>query len=228
MWHLLFHLIRPLLFPEKDANGEKKEASFISISDPKKFIGYLHKVGYFKYTNASKIAILEESFRVSLMLNKGLMGVDDTHTGIPYDYRIYALNAEELSEKGGFIASLRPLKKTFEKLMIPMIWTNESLIVENNRMTYRISLNGKEYIIYDGSRDFPLRAAITKLKTVQMLNDQLKMSGSDERIYLLSSAKYGRIIFLTKKMQNYIAAILKNENIRPMDTKLWAKWNQLT
>jgi len=227
MWHLLLHLIRPLLSAAKDELAERNEENFVHVVNPKKFIGHIGKMGYFKYADITRIPELENSLTWSLVENRGLTSIADKNSGTPYDYRIYEFNAQNLLEKGGVISVVKPLKKTFDKLMIPLLWTNESVTFNKDETEYRISLNGKEYPLYKGSRDSAKRAGLIKSKVVDMLNDQLKISGSDERIYLTSTINEGRIVFLTKKMYSYISEVIKNRHIKPMDVKAWSMWNQL-
>lgn len=227
MWHLLIHLIRPLLNAARAEYSQTKEADFGNVVEPGKFIGYISKMGYYKYADSSKLPELQRVLSFSLVQNNGFSTLYDRAGGFPLDYRLYNLNGEMLLEKGGVITALKPLKRTFDKLEIPMLWTNESVTFVNDQMEHWIALNGKDYLLYKGDRNAVKRAGLMKMKVVEMLNDQLRISRSDEQLYLISSVKEGQVIFLTKKMYKYIFEVVKNKHVRPLELNMWGMWNQL-
>jgi hypothetical protein len=88
-------------------------------------------------------------------------------------------------------------------------------------LDHRITLNGKEYILFDnwegyGWGESPQRFA-------GMINDQLALQQSPERLYLIQGGNDGRGVFLTPEQYELVSPLIDNLNERPLPTKKWCE-----
>ena len=58
-----------------------------------------------------------------------------------------------------------------------------------------------------------------------MINDQLAILGSDERLYLINGGNDGRAVFLTERLRTLISGFIKDQGERPMDVEEWCRVN---
>lgn len=60
-----------------------------------------------------------------------------------------------------------------------------------------------------------------------MLNDQLSLQGSNERVYLISGGNDGSLVFLTSEQYSYIRQVLSDEEFTPLSVEEWCKRNKI-
>jgi len=206
--------------------ASNRNESFTHMVNPEIFLAQITKLDYFKYSDKKDTSLIYEALNNSLIKNKGLEAAYFEGTIIPMDYRLYPLNENDLTEKGGLSKSLKLIKHTFNKLSIPFLYTNESMKIDGNQIVCRIDVNDKEYIFFAGKDSIKKNGIVLK-NLADMLNDQLLINKSNERVFLISKQENGHIIFLTKELQKNIDLVIKNKNIQPLYPTMWAKWNQL-
>jgi hypothetical protein len=81
-------------------------------------------------------------------------------------------------------------------------------------LNHTITINNKKYIIFEKFKGYGWGEAAQRFADI--INDQLQLQGSAERIYLASGGNDGRAIFLTENQFNLLDPVLKGENDRPL------------
>lgn len=165
----------------------------------------LEALGYYKYANPDKVAELKTDLVNSFKKYKIVSTVMDDKTLFPYDYRLYFCDGEALFEEGGLEDYLGYAKHAFEKRGLKFDWSNEVSEEKDNHLNHRISVNGKEYVAFEGSMELMDIWGVAQLNFYRLLNDQLEMQGSNERVYPISGGEDGQFIFLTPELFDYIS-----------------------
>jgi hypothetical protein len=184
-----------LLFPAKESNENGADV-----------VQKLEELGYFKYTDAKRIGDLKADLIKSFDQYKVLSTLSDYETLLPCDYRLYFCDGEALFEIGGLEEYLGYAKHAFEKRGLRLEWSNEVSEEKGNHWDHRITVNGKEYIAFKGTMERMDIWGIAQLNFYRLLNDQLEIQGSDERVYPISGGEDGQYVFLTTELFDYISA----------------------
>ncbi|WP_100615528.1 hypothetical protein [Confluentibacter citreus] len=190
----------------------------------------LEALGYYKYANPDKVAELKTDLVNSFNKNKIVSTVIDDKTLLPYDYRLYFCDGEALFEEGGLEDYLGYAKHAFQKRGLKFDWNNEISEEEVNHLNHRITVNGKEYVAFEGSMEKMNIWGVAQLNFYRLLNDQLEMQGSNEQVYPISGGEDGQFIFLTPELFDYISTTF----YQGKDFKKWdipypvEKWNEVT
>jgi hypothetical protein len=190
----------------------------------------LEELGYFKYADSEKIAELKSDLIKSFDSHKILSTVCDEKTFLPYDYRLYFCDGETLFEIGGLEEYLGYAKHAFEKRGLKLTWSNEISEQKGNVWNHRITVNGKEYVAFQGTMERMDIWGIAQLNFYRLLNDQLDIQGSDERVYPISGGEDGQFVFLTQELFNYVSTTF----YQGKDFKKWEipysvdKWKEVS
>ena len=136
------------------------------------------------------------------------------------------MDGEELYEEGGLIYYLDEVKPTFEKLGLTLKYANEKVEISDTNLKHTIELNGREYIAYTGEYN-DLIWGYAAYNFALMLNEELKIQNSLERVYLISGGNDGRMVFLTEELYDFITSVYPKDEERPMEIGDWAKENGL-
>src|SRR5687767_2951323 len=193
---------------------------FLFIRTPKKrnvaarvisgesFIEDLDGLGYFKYTSPAERENVKEEMK---------MFFDDNHyiSSPIADYRKYIIDGETLFESTGLPHYLSVLKASFDKMGIPLEWSNETEEINENYLDHRITINGVEYTAYSGSLDNSNLWGVAWVNFIEMLNDQLQRSGSNERIYPMWGNNEESIIMLTPELFQYLETVKMERDSGP-------------
>ncbi|MEM7160897.1 MAG: hypothetical protein AAF487_00520 [Bacteroidota bacterium] len=111
---------------------------------------------------------------------------------------------------GGLIPTLEDLKPYFAKRGLILEVSNETEDLNGYFWDHRITLNGKEYIAYQGSVS-PYEAidcwGIACDNLLNMINDQLEKQKSIERVYASGYGNDGSLLFLTEAQFNFLESI---------------------
>jgi len=189
----------------------------------------LGELGYFKYTDLEKVADLKATFIKSFERSKVLPIVSDDKTFLPYDYRLYFCDGEALFEIGGIEEYLGYAKHAFERRGLKLNWSNEISKQNKHVWTHRITVNGKEYVAFEGSMETMDNWGVAQLNFYRLLNDQLEIQGSNEKVYPISGGEDGQFVFLTKELFDYISTTF----YQGQDFKKWEipysveKWKEV-
>lgn len=185
------------------------------------FVDTLTELGYFKYTEAKNSDTLKKEIATVFDRAKVLATAYVVEPPFqPFCYRLYGCDGETLFELGGVEAYLKDIKPTFDKLHIPLQWKDEHF--SEDATEHSIVINGKKYFPFKGNPN-DLRAwGIATKNFVEIINDQLALHKSDERVYPILFNNDGNIIFLTDRQYHFVSQYL-DKTERPMEINLWWK-----
>ncbi len=192
----------------------------------------LDNMGYFKYANSNRVLDLKSDLIKSFDDNKTLSTITDNRTYLPFDYRLYFCDGEALFERGGIEEYLGYARHAFEKRGLELTWKNEVSQEEGNYWNHRITVNDKEYLLFEGAIDKLDVWGAAQLNFYRMLNDQLKSQSSDERVYPISGGEDGRFIILSQDLFNYISkTFYQGQKVNkwevPYPVEKWKELNRL-
>ena len=195
-----------------------------ALQQASKVVEELDKLGYFKFSDQGNIAKLKSELMENFSRHKILSTVIDDETLLPYDHRLYFCDGESLFEAGGLEEYLRYAQHAFEKRVLKLKWANEISSQKGNVLSHRITVNGKEYVAFEGNMNRSDIWGIAQRNFYQLLNDQLEIQGSSERVYPISAGEEGQFVFLTEELFDYITKTFyqgegfkRHEIILPME-----------
>ncbi len=188
------------------------------------FVDSLEMLGYFKYADDDQLPELKKKMRDSYEHGRFITTVNSAERPYaPFCRRYYGCDGETLFEIDGITGYLAEVKPTFDKLGIPLTWSDDYF--SDDATEHTIVVNNKKYIAFKGNpNDLLIWGWATKY-FVEMLNDQLAMHHSDERVYPISGGNDGRLIFLTKPQYDFIFHNVDDDEERPLEVDLWWKVN---
>ena len=190
----------------------------------KQIIEELEKLNFFNLT--SKAELNAEKLDIEKTYNE-LNFFDGKMRGETLDFidnRFYVIDCEELFEVGGLTNYLKIIKPTFDKLGLKLNYSNEKSNQTEKYWKHTIELNGKEYVAFDnnfGGNDW----GIAYVKFIEMLNSELKVQNSEERIYPISAQNDGRIVMLTEKQFKFVQENYPNDKEHPKTLESWKSEN---
>ena len=192
----------------------------------KEIVDELEKLDFFKLTDKTELENakidLEKAYNELNFFEGKLQG----ESLIFVDNRFYFMDCEELFEIGGLTEYLNLVKMTFEKLNLILEYSNEKSEQTENYWKHTIELNGKVYSAFDGK--FTINDwGIAYVKFIEMLNDQLKLQGSKEKFYPISSGNDGKMVLLTVKQFDFVKKHYPNDNEHPKSMSKWKSENGL-
>ncbi len=177
-----------ILFIGCGSQSINKSIPDISKPDISNLLNKLEELGYYKYIDSSQIDEVKKN-----SLDAGYV------FGWEESGRDFLEDAESLAE-GGISEFYDRIKEFLKKQNIDI---NES--EEFSDKGYKISVNGWDYVIY--TEDELKSQNIWELSTLRsfsIINNLLKLSNSNERIYILYGGNDLRAIFLTDEMYKII------------------------
>jgi len=183
----------------------------------------LEKAGYFTYADPAHIPQLKTELEKGLVDEHYFPFID---SGKPkyekLDPRQFILDNETLFEEGGVVGALADMASLFAKMNIRMEMSG--CVEEYNTQTgldHRITLNSKPYTIFHQWNGYGWGESAQRLAAI--VNDQLSLQGSTERLYLIQGANDGRAVFLTPDQYVLIRPLIDDLNECPLPTKEWCK-----
>lgn len=206
------------------ANSKKGNTNL----DAEKIVDSLEVLGYFRYSTKSDIEELKKEVMDGLKEHQYLAAIyEDNEPYNSKDFRHYPLDGEDLYEQGGIVDKLQEMQLTFNKMNVKMVITNhfEEWDDKNNWLNHRIAINGNEYIIFKNFPGYGWGEAAQRF--AEIINDQLELQGSKERLFLANGGNDGRAVFLTEEQFNLLDPILEGTNDRPLRVKDWCKAMQV-
>lgn len=199
----------------------KKSDNYIKKLSGREIVLELNRLNFFNLTDKKDLKITKEDFEKSydeLNFFEGHMREDLSFT----DNRFYFIDCETLFEGEGLIQYLETVKISFDKLNLKLLISEEFESQTDKCLLHKIKLNGKEYAAFDnnfGNYDW----TIAYLNFIEMLNDQLKIQGSDEQFYPISSGNDGKIVLLTTGQFDFVKKNYPNDKEHPKEISDWKK-----
>jgi hypothetical protein len=182
----------------------------------------LEGLDYFKYTDPTQLDLLKKEIVEAFDQHKALSTINSLKSPFePYCRRLYFCDGEILFEPGGIVEYLTDVTLTFQKLGIPLVWSDEYFRMDAKE--HRIVVNGKKYIAFKGDPRAKSTWDRATRNFVELLNDQLQLNHSDERVYPILGENKGRIVFLTRQQFDFIYRHFDKRE-RPKELSLW--WKQ--
>ncbi|MFK7770712.1 MAG: hypothetical protein AB8F94_01180 [Saprospiraceae bacterium] len=185
----------------------------------------LGKLGYFKYSSPEDINDLKTELERCIREHKELHTIyseEPEKEFIAKDFRYINCDHEELIESHAE-DTLEYLSFSFDKMNLPFSWKSiKKGFDEEKDLAYnKIQINGKSYILYQTgwsqyAYDF-----------VKIINDQLEILNSKERLYLLAGGNDGDLILLDNKLKEYFDEHIElREAWKPRRPEIWIEKNK--
>ena len=218
---VLFYFIR---------NNRRRETITTKVerrSDGREVVDKLHALGYFKFAAHESVEDLKNDLIDSINNLNILSTIENEDTLEPLDYRLYFCDGEDLYEEGGLISNLERIAAAFKKRGLTFLWADEKYETETEASYHRITLNGKVYTSVYKNKDVNDSWGLAAKYFYFMLDEQLKIQGSEENIYPVSSGNDGQFMILTKQQFAYISSIGLDKAWQPRELKVWIHENKL-
>jgi hypothetical protein len=180
----------------------------------KEFIEKFTELGYFDYTEKSKLKIVQDSLKKHFNGDKEFFTEYNKQPPYQfYDLRFYSCgDGEELYEEGGAVSLIKEMQRFLNKIGIPLNYSNDSYV--NNLHT--IVVNGRQYILAQGG---PLMWGETIQKFAEMINAELEKHNSKERLYLLTNENE-YMVFMTQEQHDLVREYFSPDK-RPLTVTEW-------
>ena len=180
------------------------------------FLLQLDESGYFKYTDQKNLQAIKECLLHNLTKEKEFMtafNFDGPFQADAMDLRFYNCgDCEELFEEGGVINLLDKMNSLFTKIGLTIKYSDDNY----DDFKHTIKLNKRKYELAD---DSPLGWGETFEKYARMINKELELQKSDERIYLYSHDSGEYMVFLTERQYEIVSKYIDNN--RPLKVDEW-------
>jgi len=194
----------------------------VDDSHAKKVADRLEELGYFSYAEPEHLRKLKSEMGRWLAEEGYLVVID---TGSPryelLDPRQYNLDGETLYEEGGVLDALGEMERFFQKLPVRMEVADHLETGGRDGSSQRMSINGKHYILMDNHPGYGWGEMAQRY--ADMVNDQLALQGSDERLYLINGGNDGSAVFLNEEQFEYLTSLMPNPAWRPLRTREWCE-----
>lgn len=204
--------------------AQRNKPSVMTHDEAATLVHQLDELDYFAYAAPQDIIFLRENLEQSLEEH----GILDTtwHPDPPFsplDLRLYYLDGETLFEQGGFAAYLKDFQPLFDQLGIKMDFHVEvEAFSEDKAMDYEVSLNNSRYVIFRKFKGDGWGEAAAHF--ANMVNDQLALQQSKERLYLVRGGNDGQCVFLTDAQFALLDASLPPLEEKPRNTDEWCRF----
>jgi hypothetical protein len=197
-------------------------------SDGNTIVEQLSELGYFKYMNDSEeLDELKKQLVDSINYYNCLMTIDSEENFEPIEKRLFFCDGETLFEIGGLEKYLNFVKPAFTSRNLTIEWNNEISDEIDKHWTHKITVNGKEYVAFEGDMDNIYVWGIAQLNFYEMMNDVLKLQNSDEQVYPIYAGEDGQFIFLNKELFEYIESIDLHDQCKPRTISDWKNYQEL-
>ncbi len=187
---------------------------------PEQILDTLEKLGYFSFTAPEDLAAVKREIASGYESHQILSTEFGEESTVGLCGRYYLCDGETLFEIGGLEEYLLEVKPIFDRLGIPLKWSNEYW--SDDITEHTIVLNGKQYDAFRGNpNDYKIWGWATK-NFAEMLNDQLTIHESDEKIYLMGGGNDGAFYILTDAQFAFIRKHFTSDEIPRPVAEWWA------
>jgi hypothetical protein len=203
---------KPDQMPQEDAVATSYSLSSQEVVDS------LEKLGYFSFTKPADLKNVKQEIADGYDRSKFLTTAFDEENYVGLCGRYHPCDHEALFEIGGLEEYLQQVKPIFDHLGIPLEWSDE--FWSEDISIHTIVLNGKKY---DAIRRNPSDDKIwswAMKNFAEMLNDQLSIHNSPEKIYPLYSGNDGIFYILTDAQYTFICQHFSSNDI-PKTVEDW-------
>ncbi len=226
---------RPHISSTTSTNTDSKPAgqsppdllSELKVTSPRAITDELERAGYFIYDDPEDLPQLKEEIGEGLAKD-GLLPVVETGTtkSRELDRRNYWLDGEDLFEEEGVIDVLERMSVFFNRAGVRMEpGEHIEFISQNDGWNRSMVLNDKKYEHFNEFNGAGWGEAAQRF--ADMLNDQLALQQSDERLYLINGGNDGRAVFLTLPLLEILRKYISDPEWQPMPTPEWCRFNNV-
>ncbi|MEY3443665.1 MAG: hypothetical protein RLZZ519_1946, partial [Bacteroidota bacterium] len=134
---------------ERQQPAEDRQHQHSEALSRAELLDSLEKLGYFSFTAPEDLATVKEEIAEGYASLRFLTSELDEETMIGYCGRYYFCDTETLFEIGGLEEYLLKVKPIFDKLGIPLEWSDEYW--SDDITLHTIVLNGKQYDAFRGN-----------------------------------------------------------------------------
>ncbi len=188
---------------------------------PDQVIDELEKLDYFSYADPADQNQLKDELGKGLAEEHYFPYIEAGRPGYQgIDPRQYLLNNEDLFEKGGILQALKEMAPLFAKMNISMEISDHVEEYDQIGLNCQITLNGKPYIIFRQWEGYGWGESAQRFTDI--VNDQLAMQNSSERLYLIQGAEDGRAVFLTTEQHILVRLLIDDLRECPLPTQEWS------
>lgn len=204
------------------AQKEENAGDFPDTTNAAAIVQRLEELGYLSYADPKD----HESIRLEMIDKLGRYGELstelDTVTRESLDYRLHGLDNESLFERDGFLNKINDLQPAFRKIGLTITVSDYlDTIHTDGSYSRNLTINGRHYKVFDRFREMGWGEAAKSF--AEILNEQLSMQNSKERVYLISGGNDGGMVFLTDAQFQYLDSVLTNLEWKPMRVEDWWK-----
>jgi hypothetical protein len=215
------------------SSGQSQEASLENvIKSADQVVARLENLGYFAYTVPAHLQQLKAELGKGLAEEHYFPFIDSGSPSYIYlDPRQFNLDNETLFEQGGILQALAEMSPLFSKMNIRMEISDHIEEYDQKGLNHRITLNGKPYVIFHQWDGYGWGESAQRFADI--VNDQLALQNSNERLYLIQGAEDGRAVFLTVEQHGLVRALIDDLEECPLPTQEWCKvmgvtWENVT
>ncbi len=207
-------------FERQQPAGDRQQQHSDSLSKAE-LLDSLEKLGYFSFTARKHLAAVKEAIAEGYESQRFLTSELDEETLIGQCGRYYFCDTESLFEIGGLEEYLLQVKPIFDKLGIPLKWSDEYW--SDDITLHTIVLNGKQYDAFRGNPNDTKIWAFALKNFAEMLNDQLALHGSDEKIYLMGGGNDATFYILTDKQFAFVRKYFTSDEVPRTVAEWWKR-----
>ena len=203
---------------------QRIQERFINPAEAERITNRLEQLHYFRFALPSDIERLKADVADSLSRYGVLSTIESSLTGLPLDLRYYELDGETLFERGGFREKLDQMQPLFKQLGLRLEVTEYTEQRSGSGLDLSFRLNGKKYVAfhrYTGKCGWSTAAS----RFAEIVNDQLSLQQSHERLFLINSGNDGAAVFLSPDQFGLVDAVLKDQLWKPLRLKEWQRFN---
>lgn len=185
-------------------------------------IAELERLDYFAYTDPADQNQVKEELGKGLAEEHYFPFIEvgrPRYKGI--DARQYTLDNETLFEEGGILEKLTEMTPLFTKMNIKMEISDHVEGYDGIGLNHLITLNGKPYLIFQQWKGYGWGESAQRFADI--VNDQLAIQNSNERLYLIQGAEDGRAVFLTSEQYTLVRPLIDDIRECPLPTKEWCE-----
>jgi len=211
-----------------NSDDVSEKRPYMSLEAAKNIVKRLEKLDYYKYANPKNLSAVKKRFAYYLsvygVLHIPISGTDNSHRR---DGRVFYADGEELFVDYGMTSSFKYMLSSIFKKMNLIFDIQDTIEEEHDRTKLEIIVNTTKYVLFENLPDYYLGSDSSWKEATQwyanIINHQLKLQNSKERLYLIHAECQGLSIFLTKEQYDLLDSVLDDVNWKPLTVKKWCE-----
>ncbi|MCV9387862.1 hypothetical protein [Reichenbachiella ulvae] len=198
---------------QKEKSPKKTESKARINEDGEHFLEALADHDYFRWTKEKTLDLLCDEIKRNYE-QYGEISTIETNDR-PACFRLYPADEEDLFEEGGFQYILPIIGGAFKKRKLKWEIRDFHENYQNNIANQWLVLNERKYIIYDQLDGKSAQWNLASEKLLMILNRELALQNSEERVYSIRGGNDHQIIFLNRAQFDFLRASNLREEDKP-------------